>query len=113
MYHDYKRCQGITEDVIEQKKGAIVGVLEAMPAKWYFGLLEQAGIPSTTRGPDFDVAELGSAAHAMIRGTQVIVPAAALAAARSVLTAAGFGGASSEPELPDDSAEKRPSPDAS
>lgn len=43
MYHDYKRCQGITEDVIEQKKGAIVGVLEAMPAKWYFGLLEQAG----------------------------------------------------------------------
>lgn len=52
------------------------------------GLLEEAGIPSLTRGPDFDVAELGRAAHDSLRGTNLYVPEAALAQARATLEAA-------------------------
>jgi len=48
-------------------------------------LLKEAGIPSMTKGPDFDVAELGRSAHDMIRGQDLYVPASALERARAVL----------------------------
>ena len=48
-------------------------------------LLAEAGIPCAMRGPDFDVAELGRAAHDMLRGTDVLVPASALEKARAIL----------------------------
>jgi len=49
------------------------------------GLLEGDGIPSMTRGPDFDVAELGRAAHDTLRGTNLFVPESALAEAKRTL----------------------------
>ncbi|GEM_PF-1448905 len=54
-------------------------------------LLESAGIPSMQHGPDFDVAEFGGAAHAMLRGTNLLVPPSALERARQVLAQAGWG----------------------
>ncbi len=48
-------------------------------------LLAGAGIPCLTKGPDFDVAELGRAAHDAVRGTDLYVPRSALELARSIL----------------------------
>ena len=48
-------------------------------------VLEAAGIPSLLHGPDFDVAELGSAAHDTLRGASVFVPKSALEQARKAL----------------------------
>lgn len=48
-------------------------------------LLDAAGIPSLQKGPDFDVAELGRAAHDMIRGVDVYVPRSALERAQVLL----------------------------
>jgi len=59
-----------------------VNTIEAGLAK---NLLETAGIPSMTQGPDFDMAEMGRAAHDMVRGQDLYVPAAALERARAVL----------------------------
>ena len=49
------------------------------------GLLEEAGIPSMLHGPDMDMAELGVAAHACFTRPDLLVPAAALEAARAIL----------------------------
>jgi len=49
------------------------------------GLLEEAGIPSMLHGPDMDMAELGVAAHASFTRPDLLVPAAALEAARAIL----------------------------
>lgn len=54
-------------------------------------LLAEAGIPCVVEGPDFDVAELGSAAHDMIRGQDLLVPRSALERARSILDQAWGG----------------------
>ncbi len=59
--------------------------IEAQMAK---NLLTEAGIPCFLHGQDFDVAELGQAAHDMIRGTTVFVPPSALESARAVLEGA-------------------------
>jgi hypothetical protein len=48
-------------------------------------LLANAGIPFLTKGPDFDIAELGSAVHDIVRGTDLYVPRSALELARSIL----------------------------
>ena len=48
-------------------------------------LLETAGIPVYLDSPDFDVAELGVAAHGMLRGMSVYVPASAAKRAREIL----------------------------
>lgn len=48
-------------------------------------LLADAGIPCLTKGPDFDVAELGRVAHDSVRGTDLYVPRSALELARSIL----------------------------
>ena len=52
------------------------------------GLLEAEGIPFLVDGPDFDVAELGSMAHASLRSRQIYVPQTALERARAVLAEA-------------------------
>ncbi|MDA1266612.1 MAG: DUF2007 domain-containing protein [Planctomycetota bacterium] len=49
------------------------------------GLLEAAGIPCLFHGPDFDVAELGTAAHQSSRGVSVYVPKGAREKAQAVL----------------------------
>ena len=51
-------------------------------------LLKSQGIPSTLLGPDFDVAELGSAVHRALRHQDLFVPRGARAAARGVLVEA-------------------------
>ena len=51
-------------------------------------LLDAAGVPSLAHGPDFDVAELGRAAHDQIRGGKLLVPRPLLERAREVLRAA-------------------------
>jgi len=51
-------------------------------------VLREADIPCLVHGPDFDVAELGVAAHGMVRGTNVYVSRALLERARDVLQAA-------------------------
>ena len=48
-------------------------------------LLEAAGIPSVFHGPDMDMAELGVAAHMSFTRPDLLVPLAALEAARAVL----------------------------
>ncbi len=62
-------------------------------------LLAEAGIPCVVHGPDFDVAELGRAAHDMLRGQNVFVPASALERARALLEAA-WGPGRSAPDQP-------------
>ena len=51
-------------------------------------LLAEAGIPCVVQGPDFDVAELGAAAHQSVRGGDLLVPRSALEKARELLEAA-------------------------
>jgi len=48
-------------------------------------LLEKAGIPSLLHGPDFDMAELGGAAHYALRHPDLFVPKGARERARGVL----------------------------
>ena len=48
-------------------------------------LLEAAGIPSLTTGPDFDIAELGVASHMASRGASLYVTRDRLDEARGVL----------------------------
>ena len=52
------------------------------------GLLASAGIPCLVHGPDFDVAELGTAAHAVIRHQNVYVPNSAFEQASTILAEA-------------------------
>lgn len=51
-------------------------------------LLEAAGIPSLAHGPDFDVAELGRAAHDVLRHQDLFVPRGQGERALDVLEAA-------------------------
>lgn len=48
-------------------------------------VLAAAGIPCLAHGPDFDMAELGRAAHDQIRGGALLVPHALLERARAAL----------------------------
>ena len=62
--------------------------VDKMTADMARGLLRAAGIPSLLHGADFDIAELGLAAHSMIGGIGVYVPAAAFDKASEILAAA-------------------------
>jgi len=68
------------QDIVLLLEG--VGSIESDLAK---NLLADAGIPCLTKGPDFDVVELGQAAHDSLRGTDLYVPRSALGLARSIL----------------------------
>lgn len=71
------------------------------------GLLEEAGIPVFVHGGDFDVAELGSATHAMLRRPSVYVPKGSRERAEQVLRDGGYEQpveADIERDSPDDSA---------
>ena len=56
------------------------------------GLLNGAGIPCLFHGPDFDVAEPGSAAHQSLRGVSVYVPTGMRERAQAVLDEAWGSG---------------------
>lgn len=65
-------------------------------------LLEEAGIPYMTGGPDFDVAELGTAMHMNVRGVDILVPTKELERARQLLAEAWDGPLPGEDSLPND-----------
>lgn len=73
--------------------------VDKMVADMARGLLTEAGIPSLLHGPDFDVAELGVAAHSTIRGLGVYVPRSAEARAKEILDEA-FGGEVADGDAP-------------
>jgi len=58
---------------------------DAIEADLARNLLTEADIPCLAHGPDFDVAELGLAAHNMVRGTDLYVPRELRGRARDVL----------------------------
>ena len=60
------------------------------------GLLDAAGIPCLVHGPDFDIAELGRAAHDAVRRPNVYVPKSALERATAVLQEAWGDGVDRE-----------------
>jgi hypothetical protein len=64
---------------------------EATEVELARGLLDAAGIPICVHGPDFDVAELGRAAHDVVRRPNVYVPKGALVRAQAVLAGAWGG----------------------
>jgi hypothetical protein len=64
------------------------------------GMLADAGIPVLMHGGDFDVAELGSATHAMLRRPDMYVPKGARARAEQVLRDAGYESQSRGPDDP-------------
>lgn len=63
----------------------LLDTVDATTADLACDLLDGAGIPYLRHAPDFDVAELGAAAHAAVRGVSVLVPRSALEDARTLL----------------------------
>jgi 2-polyprenyl-3-methyl-5-hydroxy-6-metoxy-1,4-benzoquinol methylase len=43
LYYDFKRANGVPEDVIQKKKTALVGVLVTKPLQWYLDTLKEIG----------------------------------------------------------------------
>jgi hypothetical protein len=60
----------------------------AVSADLALNLLRTNAIPGVLRGPDFDVAELGTEAHRALRRQDLFVPRGARAQARSILVEA-------------------------
>jgi len=63
----------------------LLDTVDSVTADLARNLLETAGIPVFLDSPDFDVAELGVAAHGVLRGMSVYVPASALERSRKIL----------------------------
>lgn len=55
------------------------------------GLLAERGIPAMLHGGDFDVAELGSVSHAMLRRPDLYVPKGTRELAEETLREGGYG----------------------
>jgi len=62
------------------------------------GILSGAGIPSLAHGPDFDVAELGRAAHDVMRHQDLYVPRGELTRSLDLLEEAWGKRPSTAPE---------------
>ncbi len=71
-----------------QGSALLLDTVPSVTADLARNLLQAEGIPVVQHSPDFDVAELGVAAHGMLRGVSVYVPASALARAREILAEA-------------------------
>ena len=63
----------------------LLASVDGIKAELAKNLLGEAGIPVIAHGPDFDVAELGSFAHNMLRGTNLFVRSSELERAREIL----------------------------
>ena len=70
------------------EKALLLDTVDKVTADLARNLLETAGIPVFLDSPDFDVAELGVAAHGMLRGMSVYVPGSALERSREILAEA-------------------------
>ena len=82
---------------IEEEFAVLLDTVDPISAGLAAGLLEEARIPSTTGGPDFDIAELGTAAHNVTRGVTVLVPKTGFDRARALLDQAWGPGAVEAP----------------
>lgn len=70
---------------IETDHALLLDTVTKVTADLACEILQGSGIPTLQHGPDFDVAELGAAAHGSARGVSVYVPKSALERARAVL----------------------------
>jgi 2-polyprenyl-3-methyl-5-hydroxy-6-metoxy-1,4-benzoquinol methylase len=43
LYYDFKRANGVTEEVIQAKKNALIGILTTKPLRWYLDTLQNLG----------------------------------------------------------------------
>jgi hypothetical protein len=43
MYYDFKRNNGVSEEIIQTKKRALIGVLVTKPLQWYLDTLKEIG----------------------------------------------------------------------
>ncbi len=43
LYYDFKRANGVPEEVIQKKKSALTGVLVTKPLQWYLDILKEIG----------------------------------------------------------------------
>ncbi len=84
---------------IEDEHARLLTSADAVELHLAQELLESAGIPSLAHGPDFDLAELGTAVHDVLRRRDLYVPHACLAEARAVLERA-WGPAGDPPARP-------------
>ena len=66
----------------------LLQVVDPVTADLAQDLLKSQGIPSYLYGPDFDVAELGTAVHRALRRQDLFVPSGSHDAAREILVAA-------------------------
>ncbi len=73
---------------MDDEYALVLDGVDKMMADMAQGLLREAGIPSLLHGADFDVAELGIAAHSTIRGIGVYVPMEAFDKASEILAEA-------------------------
>ena len=72
----------------EDDYGLLLEAANAVEADLAKNLLSEAGIPAFAQGPDFDIAELGVVAHAMLRGTRIYVTKENLKRAQALLEGA-------------------------
>jgi hypothetical protein len=59
---------------LQDEYAVVLDEADLVAAELAKGLLEAEGIPCLLHGPDFDVAEFGTAGHAVVRGRAVLVP---------------------------------------
>jgi tRNA (cmo5U34)-methyltransferase len=43
LYHNFKRSNGVSEEVLQEKQRSLIGVLTTMPLSWYLQTLEELG----------------------------------------------------------------------
>jgi hypothetical protein len=70
---------------MKQERALLLEAANRVELDLAVNLLEEEGIPCVIEGPDFDVAELGRAAHDTLRGQNLYVPRSALERARAIL----------------------------
>ena len=70
---------------MDEEFALLLEAVDATEAGLAQSLLKAEGIPCVIQGPDFDVVELGRAAHDSARGTNVYVPHAAYEQAQTIL----------------------------
>jgi len=73
---------------LEDEFCLLLEAVDTVDAELAKSVLEAGEVPCLIQGPDFDVVELGRAAHDMLRGTNVYVPKEAEEKARALLAEA-------------------------
>ena len=91
---------------VPEEHDLLLDTVDRVTAELARGLLEEAQIPTLFHSPDFDVAELGVAAHQTLRGVSVYVPRGQRARAQAILDEA-WGSSPPGPPQAGESEEER------